>query len=110
MFKGGRVVLCLAWLRGCARGGSPSPTTADTTARTPHDGLPALPADIRLIGLGSGDLDGLLGRPALVRSERQAQYRRYSLAPASSTCFSMPSRRPARRESCISTCGRPAMH
>ena len=41
--------------------------------------LSGLPSGIRLIGLGGGELEGLLGRPTLVRSERQAQYWRYSL-------------------------------
>jgi hypothetical protein len=75
------IALCCGLLAGCAAiGGPPAATQGGGAASAlSRDGFPPVPSDIRLIGLGSGDLEGLLGRPALVRSERQAQYWRYSL-------------------------------
>ena len=59
-------------LSGCTAGGpSPESSTPERAA--------GLPGAIRLVGLDGGALEGLLGRPTLVRSERQAQYWRYSL-------------------------------
>ena len=45
-----------------------------------HPELARLPAGATLIGLGGGDVEGVMGRPALVRQEGGAQYWRYSLA------------------------------
>ena len=41
--------------------------------------LAGLPADTTLIGLDGGDLQGMMGEPALVRREDGAQYWRYRL-------------------------------
>ena len=77
MYRLGGVFLCCGLLAGCA--GGARPPDADMAETPSHDSLRALPAGVTLIGLDGGDLEGLLGRPALVRSERQAQYWRYSL-------------------------------
>jgi hypothetical protein len=63
----------LGLLAGCAADGSPSGPAA------PAPGLAGLPAGATLIGLGGGDLAGVVGEPALVRQEDGAQYRRYRI-------------------------------
>ncbi len=79
MSRVGSVVFCLGLLTGCAAMGGRAPGDVGAAAEPTLDGLPALPSGARLIGLDGGALEGLLGRPTLVRSERQAQYWRYSL-------------------------------
>ena len=79
MSRVGSVVFCLGLLTGCAASDGRPPGDAGPAAVPTPDGLPALPSGARLIGLDGGALEGLLGRPTLVRSERQAQYWRYSL-------------------------------
>jgi hypothetical protein len=41
---------------------------------------PELPNGVRLVGMASAEVQGLLGTPALQRRERPAQYWRYSYA------------------------------
>lgn len=59
-------------LAGCAA------TTPDTPRIATGPSEPGLDG-VRLVGLGGSDLEGLLGRPALLRSEQRAQYWRYTL-------------------------------
>jgi hypothetical protein len=68
------VSLAMCVLGGCASGG-PGPGSSATVPE-----LARLPADTALIGLRGGDLEGVMGRPALVRREGAAQYWRYGLA------------------------------
>jgi hypothetical protein len=68
-------------LAACSTTSSP-PATSSATGAVEHPRpiqVPKLPAGVQLVGLGSGDLQSLLGQPTLVRSEQQAQYWRYSL-------------------------------
>lgn len=59
-------------LSGCTAGGPPpGASTSEHTA--------GFPGAVRLVGLEGSELEGLLGRPSLVRREQSAQYRRYSL-------------------------------
>lgn len=57
---------------------------AGTGANPEHVSLPGalgrLPAGVTLIGMGGGDLEGMMGEPALIRAEGAAEYRRYGLA------------------------------
>ena len=67
-------LLAVCALGGCASGGAappPPPSVAE---------LARLPDGATLIGLRSGDLEGVMGQPALVRQEGAAQYWRYGLA------------------------------
>lgn len=69
----GRAALSLGFvlgLAGCTASGPEAPAGG-----SPEPDL----GRMQLVGLGSTDLEGLLGRPALLRSERQAQYWRYTL-------------------------------
>ena len=68
-FLGGAALVALA---GCADTGA-----RPETAVAP---IPGLPAGVSLIGLGGGELAGVMGEPALVRAEGPAEYRRYGLA------------------------------
>jgi hypothetical protein len=66
----------------CGAIGSPPPAASPSVsvvepARPVR--VPELPGGVQLVGLHSGDLETLLGRPTLVRSEQQAQYWRYNL-------------------------------
>jgi hypothetical protein len=90
----GRGLLFFGLLAGCTASGSAPPDTAGAIS----DRLPHLPSGVRLIGLGKSDLEGLLGRPSLVRSEQQAQYWRYSLGPCQLDLFlyAEPTGAPAR--------------
>lgn len=68
----GSLALCAPG--GCASGGVPrgqSPSVPE---------LARLPTGATLIGLGGGDLKGIMGQPALIREEGAAQYWRYGLA------------------------------
>jgi hypothetical protein len=56
-----------------------SPLASSAADRPEPVRAPSLPPGVTLVGLGSGDLHGLLGRPTLVRSERQGQFWRYHL-------------------------------
>jgi hypothetical protein len=75
--------VAVALLAACsATSGPPEPSslaTAATVERRHPIRVPKLPAGVQLVGLGSVDLESLLGRPTLVRSEQQAQYWRYNL-------------------------------
>lgn len=79
MFRVGRVVLCFGLLAGCAAIDGAPPSNVGAVAAPTRDGFPDLPSGVRLIGLGGGELEGLLGHPTLIRSEQRAQYWRYSL-------------------------------
>ena len=76
-------LLPLAVLAACSTASGPpesSSITATSTVERPRPiRVPKLPAGVQLVGLGSGDLESLLGQPTLVRSEQQAQYWRYNL-------------------------------
>ena len=69
----GSLAACL--LAGCTAGDPAAPGPAATAA-----GLGRVPAGLTLIGLGGGDLEGVMGEPALVRAEGSAQYWRYGIA------------------------------
>ncbi|MEK0085529.1 hypothetical protein [Benzoatithermus flavus] len=80
----GRVVLSvlpLAAMAACASAPPvpPASSTASAAEPTRPQHLPQLPRGVQLVGLGSADLQSLLGQPTLVRSEQGAQYWRYSL-------------------------------
>jgi hypothetical protein len=60
----------LAALPGCA--------TLEQPAAHPEP--VRLPAGATLIGLGGGDVEGVMGQPVLIRQEAGAQYWRYRLA------------------------------
>ncbi len=64
----------LAALPGCA--------TVEQRSASPaaHPELVRFPAGATLIGLGGGDVEGVMGQPALIRQEAGAQYWRYRLA------------------------------
>ncbi len=68
----GGVSACL--LAGCTAGGPPPSPTAAGSALAP------LPTGATLIGLVGGDLQGVMGQPALMRAEGPAQYWRYGIA------------------------------
>jgi hypothetical protein len=78
----GLVPLLLLAAACAADGGAPdrdlsaarAPTTAAATRIVPPPW-----GGVQLVGLGGGELEGLLGQPALVRSEQDAQYWRYNL-------------------------------
>lgn len=55
------------------------PLAASTLSRPEPARLPSLPPGVALVGLGDEEIHGLLGRPTLVRSERQGQFWRYHL-------------------------------
>jgi hypothetical protein len=71
----------VAAMAACAAAPPPTPPAAVASAPEPARSLrlPALPHGVQLVGLGSTDLQSLLGQPTLVRSEQQAQYWRYNL-------------------------------
>jgi hypothetical protein len=72
----------LASACAAADGGAPARDVSAARAPTMAAATPGAPlpeGGVQLVGLGAGELEGLLGRPALVRSEEDAQYRRYSL-------------------------------
>jgi hypothetical protein len=79
----GLVPLLLLAAACAADGGAPardlSAARAQTTAAAATRTAPPPRSGVRLVGLGGGELEGLLGQPALVRSEQGAQYRRYDL-------------------------------
>ena len=58
--------------------------------------LARLPAGATLIGLGGGDLQGVMGQPALIRHEGAAQYWRYGLAGCQLDLFLYADPRPGR--------------
>ena len=68
---GGLAALTLA---GCAG------TATVPEQRPPATALGRLPAGVSLIGLGGGDLEGMMGTPALIRDEGTAEYWRYGVA------------------------------
>ena len=57
----------------------PEATAASAVEPARPQRLPELPYGVQLVGLGSADLQNLLGQPTLVRSEQGAQYWRYSV-------------------------------
>lgn len=59
-------------LAGCAMHGPEAPGDVG------HSSAPDL-GRMQLIGLGGTDLEGLLGRPALLHNEQRAQYWRYTV-------------------------------
>lgn len=64
----------------CASHDPSTPPPAAGPARTAQPvRVPVLPRDMQLVGAHGDDLRAALGQPSLVRSERQAQYWRYSL-------------------------------
>ncbi len=68
-------------LAGC--GGAPAidPPVAETVSLgRPKPAAPELPKGVRLVGMDSAEVQGLLGIPALQRREQPAQYWRYSYA------------------------------
>jgi hypothetical protein len=74
--------LPLLAMAACAAPAPPaSPAASAAAAPEPARAarLPDLPRDVQLLGLGSPDLESLLGQPTLMRSEQGAQYWRYSL-------------------------------
>ena len=68
---GGLAALTVA---GCAG------TTSAPEQRPSATALGRLPAGVSLIGLGGGDLEGMMGTPALIRDEGTAEYWRYGVA------------------------------
>lgn len=81
----GRAVLSLlplAAMAACAAAppeAPPEATAASAVEPARPQRLPELPYGVQLVGLGSADLQNLLGQPTLVRSEQGAQYWRYSV-------------------------------
>lgn len=69
----GRAALSLGFVLGLAGCTASGPEAPARGSAEPDLGR------VQLVGLGSTDLEGLLGRPALLRSERQAQYWRYTM-------------------------------
>jgi hypothetical protein len=65
-----------------AHGGAPARDLSTARAPTMVTSMEITPppqGGVQLVGLGGGELEGLLGHPTLVRSEHDAQYWRYGL-------------------------------
>lgn len=72
-------ILLLGSLAGCATAETAAVPKAPALERPRVVKMPELPPGIRLVGLDSAGLTGLLGSPTLIRSEFQSQYWRYDL-------------------------------
>lgn len=57
-----------------------APVAETVTLGPPKPAAPELPSGVRLVGMDSAEVQGLLGVPALQRREQPAQYWRYSYA------------------------------
>ena len=68
-------------LAACGTAPVIDPPVAETVQLGPSKpAAPELPKGVRLVGMNSAEVEGLLGAPALQRRERPAQYWRYSYA------------------------------
>jgi hypothetical protein len=76
------VVLLTGTLSACSTLPAPddAPVAPVAVAAQSMAAAPELPRGIRLVGMDSSQVQGLLGQPALQRRERPAQYWRYSYA------------------------------
>jgi hypothetical protein len=74
------VVLLTGTLPACSTPPAPDATVAAVAMEPSVPAAPELPRGIRLVGMDSSQVQGLLGQPALQRRERPAQYWRYSYA------------------------------
>ena len=69
------VLVAVLALSGCSAT-APDPSVARTAATAAA--RPAIPAGVRLVGMESREVEGLLGSPVMLRREQPAQYWRYS--------------------------------
>jgi hypothetical protein len=75
------LLVALPLLAGCAAGGPAVPAEAagERRQRPAASLMLEPPPGVRLVGLDGGGLTRVLGQPAFVRDERQAQFWRYDL-------------------------------
>lgn len=68
-------------LLACSSAPASDPPVAEVVPLgPPKPAAPELPKGVRLVGMNSAEVQGLLGAPALQRREQPAQYWRYSYA------------------------------
>lgn len=70
--------LCVALALSACATTAPPPPAASAPAAAAVAAKPAWPADVRLVGMDSREVEGLLGAPVMLRREQPAQYWRYS--------------------------------
>jgi hypothetical protein len=80
-FQAAAVGLLISSLAACSTVPAADAPVAETVMLgPPKPAAPELPKGVRLVGMDSAEVQGLLGQPALQRREQPAQYWRYSYA------------------------------